>query len=189
MPLSVRLKASDSVAKSHGPIIEEAYQGTRSRQISRPDDACLVKTGFTGKVRALAGSRRVVAARFAVSVCYFDFWIPTVPVLSKRSLETVVFVIAKNSGILLVPRYRANQARRAVIGGDPDPQGPGPEHGRQAERDPQAPQHQRAAADGRGHRHVSRRRVSDAGETLSNETCTCVGESRGKWDKEICIHA
>ena len=60
----------------------------------------------------------------------------------------------------------------------------GAEHGRQARRDPQAPQHRGAAADGRGHRHVSRRSVSDSGETLSNETCTCMGESRGKWDKK-----
>ena len=86
-------------------------------------------------------------------------------------------------------RHGPDQARGTVTGRDPDLEGPGPEHGREARRDPQAPQHQRAAADGRGHRHVSRRRVSDAGETLSNETCTCVGESRGKWDKEICIHA
>ena len=36
-------------------------------------------------------------------------------------------------------RHGPDQARRAVTGRDPDPQGAGPEHGRQAERDPHAP--------------------------------------------------
>ena len=40
------------------------------------------QNGFHWQGLALVGSRRVVAARFALSVCYFDFWIPTVPVLS-----------------------------------------------------------------------------------------------------------
>ena len=52
MPLSVcETEASDSVAKSHGPIIEEAYQGTRSRQISRPDDVASSKRVLLANVQ------------------------------------------------------------------------------------------------------------------------------------------
>ena len=65
-------------------------------------------------------------------------------------------------------RHGPDQTRRAITRRDPDPQGAGPEHGRQAERDPQAPQHRRAAADGRGHRHAATSRVRRRVRVLTN---------------------
>ena len=65
-------------------------------------------------------------------------------------------------------RYWSDQARRAITRRDPDLEGAGKKHGRQAERDPQAPQHQRAAADGRGHRDAATSRVRRRVRVLTN---------------------
>ena len=83
MPLSVMLKAL-CLAKSQDLSFQRRITGERGRELPPKTDAWRHQNGFLSTRNLAVWLASSLVASFAVSVCYFNLRIPSVPVPSDR---------------------------------------------------------------------------------------------------------